>query len=108
MPELSRNPDDYDDNDAYAHAQAINAKNSGDAQRFAVGGTDDLGETETVYAVEPTPGANACSITDEMAGAIEDLPDYRNGARIITRTVVYGPWRYVTPDEIEQEVNRHA
>lgn len=107
MPDLSRNPDDYD---AYAdaHAQAINASHSGDAQRFAVGGTDEFGKTETVYAVEPTPGAKACSITDDMTGAIEDLPDYRNGARIITRTVVYGPWRYVTPDEIEAEVNRYA
>ena len=28
------------------------------------------------------------------------LPDFRPEARIVTRTVVYGPWRYVTPQEI--------
>ena len=100
MPDLSASPDDYDGADAYAHAQASNAKHTNDSVIFAVGGTD-IAQTTTEYAVEPAPGWNARGVTDEMAGAIEDIVDYRDGARLITREVTYGPWRYVTPEEIE-------
>lgn len=102
MPELSRNPDDYDDHDAYAHAQAINAKHDRDRDTFAIGSGDSVDRSEAEYAVEPAPGWHAEGITDDMATAIESCVAYRDGARIITRTVTYGPWRYVTPDEIEQ------
>lgn len=103
MPELSCTPDDYDTIDAYAHAMAVLAADSGDAETFAVGGSDLDGHTETEYAIEPMPGDAARCRTDELAGAIEDLPVFAAGARIVTRTVTYGPWRYVTPDEIAVE-----
>lgn len=99
MSELSTNPDDYDDPDAYVHAQAINAKHDSGRDMFLIGSSDAA--TETVYAVEPAPGWCARSITDDIASAIEDMPDYRDGARLITRNVTYSPWRYVTPEEIE-------
>ncbi|WP_276203390.1 MULTISPECIES: hypothetical protein [unclassified Mycobacteroides] len=38
---------------------------------------------------------------DELASAIEEVSNYREGALIITRTVTYGPWRYVTPEEMQ-------
>lgn len=103
MPDLSCSPDDYDTSDAYAHAMAILAADSGDAEMFAVGGSDLDGRTETEYAIEPTPGDAARSRTDELADAIEDLPVFAAGARIVTREITYGPWQYVTPDEIEAE-----
>lgn len=99
MPDLSRSPDDYETHEAYAHAQAIDAKHDPHRDVFLIGGGES--STETVYAVEPAPGWSAGSITDELAGAIEDIVDYRDGARLITREVVYGAWRYVTPEEIE-------
>lgn len=101
MPELSRNPDDYDGADAYAHAQAINAEHSRDADIFAIAGGDDYDLLQPEYAIEPAPGWHAEGITDDIATAIESIVAYRNGARLITRTVTYGPWRYVTPEEIE-------
>lgn len=99
MADLSTSPDDYDEHDAYAHAQAINAKRDPQRDVFLIGSSD--ASVETVYAVEPAPGWRARSIADDIASAIEDMPDYRNGARLITREVTYGPWRYVTPEEIE-------
>lgn len=102
MPELSRNPDDYDDADAYAHAQAINARHSGDADTFAIGGGEIEDRTETEYAIEPAPGWSAEGVTDYLVSAIESVVAYRDGARLITRTVTVGPWRYVTPEEIEK------
>jgi hypothetical protein len=103
MPELSRDPDDYADHDAYAHAQALNAKHDVADPNFdwAIGGDPD-GHTETEYAIEPMPGGDARAHTDELYGAVEELPNYRNGARIVTREITYGGWRYVTPEEIEQ------
>lgn len=101
MPDLSRSPDDYEDHDAYAHAQAINAKHDPDWDRFAIGGGDSVNRGHTEYAIEPAPGWSASRITDDMAGVIEDIVDYRDGARLITREVTYSPWRYVTPEEIE-------
>ncbi|MFV8049762.1 hypothetical protein [Mycobacterium sp. 48b] len=101
MPDLSRNPDDYADPDAYAHAQALNAKHSGDADIFAIGNDDSLDRSGTEYAIEPAPGWCSEGVTDDIATAIENIVAYRDGARLITRTVTYGPWRYVTPEEIE-------
>lgn len=101
MPDLSRNPDDYDDPAAYAHAQALNAYRSGDAEIFAIGGGDTEDRCHTEYGIEPGPGWHAESITDDVATAIESVVAYRDGARLITRTVTVGPWRYVTPEEIE-------
>lgn len=97
MPELSRNPEDYPTNEAYAHAQAINAKYD---DHVAIGGTDG-GHVEQEWAIESSAGDCARGHDTELAGPIEELPIYAAGARIITRTVTYGPWRYVTPEEIE-------
>jgi len=101
MPELSRSPDDYDEPIAYAHAQALNAQHDRDRDTFAIGAGDSVDQIEVQYAVEPAPGWHASGITDDVAGAIEDIVEYRDGARLITRTVTYGPWRYLTPEEIE-------
>ena len=104
MSKLSTSPDDYEDADAYARAQAINAKHDPRAEFWAVGG-DDFDDREprvhTEYGVEPEPGWNAEGVTDDIATTIESIVAYRNGSRLITRTVTLGPWRYVTPEEIE-------
>lgn len=104
MPDLSRNPDDYANHDGYAHAQALNAKHDVARPDFnwAIGGTapDDT-QTIIEYGVEPSVGTDAFGRTDELYGAIEDLPNYAAGARVVTRTVTVSPWRYVTPEEIE-------
>ena len=69
---------------------------------WAIGGDGPEGwGEETEYAIEPERGGAALGLTDELYGAIESLPDYRAEARIITRTVTYGPWRYVTPEELQ-------
>lgn len=57
--------------------------------------------TEVEYGIEPSPGDCARFHTDELVSAIEEVPNYREGALIITRTVTYGPWRYVTPEEMQ-------
>lgn len=103
MPDLSCSPDDYTTIDAYAHAMATLAIELNDAEIFAVGGSDLDGHTEIEYAIEPSPGNAARCIDTELAGPIEDLPVFQAGARVITREVTYGPWRYVTPDEIAAE-----
>lgn len=90
------------DNDDYAAAAAAEVRNDPTAHHYAVGGSDDEGSTAVEYAIEPERGACARGVTDELASAIEDLPDYRDGAAIITRTVTYGPWRHVTPEEIKE------
>lgn len=88
------------DVDIYAEArmQAITSR-WGDQPDWAIGGSDEEHE-ETEYAIEPRRGADARSISDELASVIEDLPDYKISAGIIRRTVTYGPWHYVTPEEI--------
>jgi hypothetical protein len=98
MPDLSASPEDYDTNEAYAHAQAIMAKY--DTSWAAIGGVDGP-ITETEWAIEPSPGDCARGHDTELAGPIEELSIYVAGARIITRQITYGPWRYVTPEEIE-------
>lgn len=89
-----------------AYVERIQAEIAAEAARanfdWAIGGDgpDGWGKHDE-YAIEPERGGSARSITDELYGAIEDLPDYRDEARIITRTVTYGPWRYVTPEELQ-------
>lgn len=102
MTELT--PDSFDSHEAYAIATAQAAV--ADAARpefdWAIGGEDrDEGRTEKEYAVEPRRGGHACAADSELAGPIEDLVDFADGARIIVREIHYGPWRYVTPEEIE-------
>jgi hypothetical protein len=98
--ELSCSPDDYETHDDYAHAMARIA--AADRRDWAIGGEDpDVSTTETEYAIEAQPGACARMHTDDLGGLIDELVDFAAGARLITRTVVYGPWRYVTPEEIE-------
>lgn len=67
---------------------------------FAIGGTAP-GEqrVEVEYGIEAGFGGHA-HVSTCLAGAIESLPDFRNEARLITRTVTYGPWRYVTAEEV--------
>jgi hypothetical protein len=103
LPDLSCTPDDYETIDAYAYAMATLAADSGDDETFAVGGSELHGYIETEYAIEPLAGDYARGIDTELAGPIEELPTYRAGARVITREVTYGPWRYVTSVEIEAE-----
>ena len=68
---------------------------------WAIGGDGPEGfGQETEYAIEAERGGPALGLTDELYSAIEDLPNFRDSARIITRTVTYGPWRYVTPEEL--------
>ena len=97
MPDLSYSPDDYATHEAYAHAMATLAMQDGWS---AIGGQDGS-EVQTEYAIEPSPGDCARGHGSELAGPIEELPIYAAGARLITREIVYGPWRYVTPEEIE-------
>lgn len=101
MPDIT--PEEFEDIDAFACA--VQAAAVTDASRadfeYAIGGTDPDGwDRATKYAIEPERGLDARAVTDELYDAIESLPDFRAEARIITRTVCYGPWRYVTPDEI--------
>lgn len=101
MPELT--PEQYDDLDDYACA--VQAAAIADAERpyftWAIAGdAPDDTRTEHQYAIEPVRGGGAREVTDELYGAIEALPDFRPEARIVTRTVTYGPWRYVSPQEI--------
>lgn len=90
MPDLSRNPDDYEESIAYAHAQAINAKHDPYADTFAIGSGYTVDRVHSEYGVEPAPGWCAESITEEVATAIEGIAAYRDGARLITRTVRHG------------------
>ena len=89
-----------------SYAEVVQAVAVADAARpvfpWAIGGTaPDETRTEVEYAIEPERGGTARCITDELyASVVEDLPDFRDEARIITRTVTYGPWRYVTPQEL--------
>lgn len=102
MPDFD--PDDYDSPAAYAIATAHAAVADVARPEFdwAIGGEDrEEGRTEKEYAVEPRRGGSACAADSELAGPIEDLPDFADGARIIVREIHYGPWRYVTPEEIE-------
>lgn len=100
MPEPDITLDDVDDNDDYAIYAAQVVRDDPAGQQFAIGGSDDDGTTETEYAIEPDRGSCARGVTDELASAIEDLPDYRHGAAIVTREVHYGPWRHMTPEGI--------
>ncbi|WP_141772808.1 hypothetical protein [Mycobacterium malmoense] len=94
MPEL--NPDNYDTADDYAIAAAELA--AADPDQEYIGG--DNGSVETEYAIEPDRGGCPRAHDSELAGPVEELACYRDGARLITRQITYGPWRYVTPEEI--------
>lgn len=100
MPDLSCSPADYAGHDAYAHAMATRAAH--DTDDWAIGGGDDGdAHTETEYAIEARPGSCARMHDSELAGLIDELVDFTDGARLITREITYGPWRYVTPREIQ-------
>lgn len=96
-------PDAFDSSDSFA--EEVQSQAVEDAARpdfaWAIGGTVP-GEvtTELEYGIEVTRGSNAIEVTDSLVGTIEDLDSYRAGARIVARSVVYGAWRYVTPEEI--------
>lgn len=94
-------PENYDSSEAYAIA-TVEAIPTVDTENWAIGGQDPISITEIEYAVEPRRGAPAVARDSELAGPIEDLPDFALGARIIKRTVTYGAWEYVTADEIRQ------
>lgn len=98
MSDLSCSPDDYASSDSYAYAMATLAVR--DPDQSAIGGGEGW-RTELEFAIEPSPGDCARGHETELAGPIEELPIYAAGARIITRGVTYGPWRYVAPEEIE-------
>lgn len=51
---------------------------------WAIGGEDpdEGGHVAAEYAIEPVRGGCARSITDHLPCAIEDLPDFRDEARI--------------------------
>ena len=87
-----------------AYVERVQAEIAAEAARpdfdWAIGGNSEPWD-EREYAIEPERGGCARGITDELYGAIEDLPDYRDEARLVTRTVTYGPWRYVTPEELQ-------
>jgi hypothetical protein len=105
---LSCSPDDYEDHDAYAHAMATLAALDTDKDEWAIGGEDpESPHTETEYAVEPMRGDCARGHDSELAGLIDELPIYAAGARLITREITYGPWRYVTPEEIIQSTKEN-
>lgn len=99
------NPDNYED--MHDYAAAIQAEAVADADRsdfaWAIGGTaPDEFAIQIDYAIEPMRGDGPHMTTDELYDAIENLPSFRGGARIIKRQVSYGPWEYVTPEEITQ------
>lgn len=72
-----------------------------DAGEGRIGG--EPGYLDCDFAIEPAAGS--CARRDgveKFADAIERLPDYRAGAKII---VSYRPWRYVTAEQIEVEAS---
>jgi len=89
-------PDDYDTHEAYAIATAQAAAADPD-QEYICG---ENGHVEVEYAIEPDRGGPARAHDSELAGPIDELVCYRDGARLIARQITYGPWRYVTPQEI--------
>jgi hypothetical protein len=69
-------------------------------EEWAIGGSDGEDWTQLQYAIEPDRGCDARNHSDDLCTQIEDLPNYRDGARIISRTVTYGPWFYVSDEEL--------
>lgn len=106
-----RNPNDFEDLDTFA--AAVQAEAVADVHRsdfeWAIGDTaPNERHLEVEYGIEPSRGDGTREISDELYDAVHGLPDYRDGARIVTRTVTYGPWRYVTPAEIDRGDANHA
>lgn len=96
-PDLSRSVEDYPSIDDYALAMAT--LGAGDASFEIIGAQP--ASVDCQYGVEPEPGALVQrERIDELRDAINALPSYRAGARIIVRTVQYGPWQYVSPGVI--------
>ena len=93
------NLDDFDSNDDYAAAVQAAAIADPDT-RWAIGGDDPVARTERQYAIEPGRGGSASGHIDDLGFAVDSLPDYRADARLVVREISYGPWRYVTPEEI--------
>jgi hypothetical protein len=103
IPPQHPDPDDFDSNDDFAEEVAIVAIEDAARPEFkwAIGGsTPGESQTETEYAIEPLRGSSATGCTDELYGAVEVLSEFCLGARIIKRQITYGPWEYVTPEEI--------
>lgn len=90
-------PNNYDTHEEYAIATAHAAIADPD-QEYVCG---ENGCVETEYAIEPDRGGPARAHDSELAGLIDELVTYRDGARLVVRKITYGPWRYVTPEEIE-------
>ena len=101
---MNHHDDQLDAEDAYAiRIQTdILAEAARPDFQWAIGGDDPDAEPriETEYAIEPERGACARDVSDYLDVLICDLSDFRAEARLLTREVMYGPWRYVTPDEI--------
>lgn len=91
-------PDGYDSHEAYAIATARAAVADPD-QEYLCG--ENGGHVEVQYAIEPDRGGCARAHDSELAGPIDELVSYRDAARLVTRQITYGPWRYVTPEEVE-------
>lgn len=94
-------PETFEDSTGFARAVAAQVIDGKPMPYWVERGA--IGHTEVEYAIEPSRGADARCITDELVTAIEELPDYRDGAAIITRHVTYGPWRYVIPEEFDDD-----
>lgn len=90
-------PNNYDTHEAYAIATAQVAITDPD-QEYICG---ENGSVEIEYAIEPDRGSSARAHDSELAGPIDELVCYRDGARLVVREITYGPWRYVKPEEIE-------
>jgi hypothetical protein len=96
---MSTHPDEYDDIDDYAAKAAQNAIAENEDLEWSIGGGDTT-TLEFQYSIEPGRGSDARGHSDELAEAILELPNYRDGACILVREITCGPWRYVTPEEI--------
>ncbi|GAA2418332.1 hypothetical protein [Mycolicibacterium llatzerense] len=90
-----------DDPSTYAAAVAAEAIRDLPMPYWAARGDKPSFRDETEYGIEVGSGY-VHGIGDEFAAQIESLPDYAEG-RIVTRKVTYGPWRYVIPEEFEDD-----
>jgi hypothetical protein len=100
-PDVCASAEDYQTPAGYAIAMAVLAA---DGQSEGQIGAES-GCFDCEYAIEPEPGGSARREGIEfLADAVDTLPDYRVGARIIVRNVTYGPWRYGSAQEIINEL----
>ncbi|SLH39065.1 hypothetical protein [Mycobacteroides abscessus] len=99
------------DEELYEYAEQTQTDAVADAAAIAFygvggGGAPHIYEQHPQYAIEPCRGGPARSITQNLVESIEELPDYRDEARLVVRTVTFGPWRYVTPEEVDAATDR--